>query len=586
MTTALATLHSRLGQLRLRRQAVRAGLAWSALLTGVLLTLALFFLIDWALEMSRLQRCVALLGSVAAIVWVFRAYSLPWLGVRESDVDLALIVERNQHIDSDLVAALQFESHHELAWGSPQLKQAVIDYVDDFSGSLNVFEGFSYRRLKRRLSLAGALLAVSLLWTLVFPGHVRAFVNRLLLGSAHYPTDTRILRIAVSGKATFDAADGETHSGPLKAPHGEPLSFLVHVQGKIPRQGLLTLRSLENSSTIELTLERDEASFQAASQDAQNVTKESALWSRTDVLFRGELPRLVDSVAYQIELGDAWTDPLEVHAIPLPVVTVELTPHPPKYAAGRESATESQAGTRQIAVLEGSRVDLKAICGNKPLSSATLTIPELPERKDWPLSTQDPEKRIWELRTDDSPFADVRQPLRYQITATDEDGLSLERPLQGYIRLKADRPPRVAAAIVSRKVVPTAQPRIVYGAADDFGVSRLVARVEVSRKDGRSETSSRNVATPGARSNETVVRGEYAFDLTGLQLEKGDEIKITLEAFDFRGDQTPKSTVSEPLVLQVTDREGILAGLQEADEKSARQLDAIIQRELGIGESK
>jgi hypothetical protein len=36
----------------------------------------------------------------------------------------------------------------------------------------------------------------------------------------------------------------------------------------------------------------------------------------------------------------------------------------------------------------------------------------------------------------------------------------------------------------------------------------------------------------------------------------------------------------------VTDVQGFLAGMVEADEQSARRLDAIIQRQLGIGESK
>jgi hypothetical protein len=34
----------------------------------------------------------------------------------------------------------------------------------------------------------------------------------------------------------------------------------------------------------------------------------------------------------------------------------------------------------------------------------------------------------------------------------------------------------------------------------------------------------------------------------------------------------------------VTDESGIFAALVEADEKSARQLDEIIQRQLGVGE--
>jgi hypothetical protein len=44
--------------------------------------------------------------------------------------------------------------------------------------------------------------------------------------------------------------------------------------------------------------------------------------------------------------------------------------------------------------------------------------------------------------------------------------------------------------------------------------------------------------------------------------------------------------VSEPLLLDVTDERGVLAGMVESDERLARQLDAVIERQVGIGESK
>jgi len=49
-----------------------------------------------------------------------------------------------------------------------------------------------------------------------------------------------------------------------------------------------------------------------------------------------------------------------------------------------------------------------------------------------------------------------------------------------------------------------------------------------------------------------------------------------------RGATAGKSGQSEPVVFHVTDESGVLAGLAEADEKSARQLYQIIQRQLGI----
>ena len=184
--------------------------------------------------------------------------------MRKSHVDLALLVEKNQHIDSDLVAALQFERPDAAAWGSPALETAVIEYVDDFSSHLNVFEGFSHRRLKRRLTAAGVALGLALLWTAIFPRHVGAFLSRFLLGSAHYPTATIIVQIRVAGVTTLGCLTTETAAPGVRrglrrprsgqAPHGEPLVFDVLCRGVLPESGTIELRSLESGTTVELPL--------------------------------------------------------------------------------------------------------------------------------------------------------------------------------------------------------------------------------------------------------------------------------------------------------------------------------------------
>src|SRR5205807_854017 len=114
------------------------------------------------------------------------------------DVDMALLVERQQKIDGDLVAALQFERPEAQQWGSTPLRHAVIDYVADFAKGLNVLEGFSARSLLQRGAALGlALLAVGL-FSATHPAHVRAFFNRLGLGAARYPTRTSIDQVTVT----------------------------------------------------------------------------------------------------------------------------------------------------------------------------------------------------------------------------------------------------------------------------------------------------------------------------------------------------------------------------------------------------
>jgi hypothetical protein len=82
------------------------------------------------------------------------------------------------------------------------------------------------------------------------------------------------------------------------------------------------------------------------------------------------------------------------------------------------------------------------------------------------------------------------------------------------------------------------------------------------------------------------LRDTFRIDLAALKLNKGDELRVTFIATDYRGDAEPQTSYSEPVLLNVTDRQGILSGLLETDEDSAQQLDAIIRRELGIGETR
>ena len=58
----------------------------------------------------------------------------------------------------------------------------------------------------------------------------------------------------------------------------------------------------------------------------------------------------------------------------------------------------------------------------------------------------------------------------------DADGLSLETPIRGTIRIRPDRPPTGSAEVVHKVVLPTAEPVIEYRASDDYGLSRARAR--------------------------------------------------------------------------------------------------------------
>jgi hypothetical protein len=583
----LTPLREQLGSLRRRRRAIRLGTALVALVVALLWTLVVIFVLDWQLSMSRPQRLVALVIGAGVLVWAYRKYAWPMLRTGETELDVALMVERQQQIDSDLVAALQFESPEAKKWGSSQLEGAVISYVAEFSRGCNLLEGFSAEQFVRRgVGLIVTLLLVigAVIWQ---PRYAATFFNRLAMGSRHYPSRTTIDELRVNG--TILASDAQS----IRWGYGQPVEFAVRTSGEIPTDvHKIELKSVSSgvSRPIELTVVKPASSAKAA--DATDADSGVAV-------FRAQLPELVDSLDFQVFAGDAWTDATRLEVIPLPEIQPKLTPTPPKYAQKSLGVSDEPAGSRQLSVLEGSRVDLEIACLNKRLTQATLTV----GKQSYPLAASDPDGRHWKLPTADSPLARIGDAVRYQIQVTDEDGLQLPQPMEGYIRIKIDRPPTIVASADVQFFVPnTDLPEIRYTANDDYGLSAIQARVEIQHEIQHEGSIADPPTTkaedkppvldvmriPANVPNEPVARpktksGVYRLPLSTLKLVKGDQVKVTLEATDYRGDQPGKTTKSDPLVLQITDESGIMAALGETDLRAAHQMDLLIQRQTQTG---
>ena len=580
MATQLGQLRSKLSRLQSTRKLIRWGNGFSLLATAAVTILVVAFLADWMLDMSRAQRFVLLGLVVVAAVWAFRKFTAPWLKQKEDLVELALQVERRQGIDSDLVAAMQFEKSEAKTWGSPDLENAVISQVADLSPKLDVFSGFSSRDFRRRILIAVGAAALMGGWAVALPGYFGAFFNRLLLGAESYPTDTQIVRVEVNGEAILDKGKVVEHS----SPYGAPLSFVVTGGGELPADGIgrIRIESLDGNIATDIEITSSAAKTDEDDKDGSKKKAENS----SSAAFRGELPRLMDSVSFRVFLGDARSQPLRIDAIPLPAVDVEIKVSPPDYAkefAARQ--TDGRTSRRQLSVIEGSRVELAVRSLNKKLSRAMLWIRNHEGEHEYALTGDKEGSQRWTFNVTGSKFESVSEPLKYRIEVTDTEGLTLESPIHGTLRLKNDQAPRTAAALRTRKVVPTAAPPILWTASDDFGLSKVVAQVQVARADGEVEEDEVKIADPPAnKPRPESLRGEYRLDLEKYKLVKGDELKVMFVVWDYRGSLEPQKSFSEPLILSVTDQQGILSGLLQTDEESAKQLDAIIRRELGIGE--
>jgi hypothetical protein len=521
----------------------------------------------------------------------------------------------------------------------------------------------------RRGGLLLATVLVLVVGAIAFPLHASRFVNRLLLGSLHYPTDPTIEHIVVNQKSVLEEA--VHHSQPLNvtAAQGRPLEFTALIRGRIPESREVTLVASGPTRTrtqIELVvatpedrknrLRRAAEMMQAAAKDdqidisapwreqvlalltfdageiaakfAQETERatlqpfadqvNAQLKSATPVndqksLLTAQLPRLLETVRYSFVIGDAWTESATINMIPLPAVEPLLTPKYPTYA-GKSPAAEP--GQRQVELLQGSSLDFAITCTNgKALQSAWVNLRRRDQTERFDLSKIGANGSQWALvdQNGKTPLTNIRDEFRYEVQVVDADGLSLEAPIRGAVRIKTDRPPTAAADVVHKVVLPTAEPIIHYRATDDYGLSsiKLIAEVErhsdqpvaASTPEESAQSGTTSAAATALEKQEFPVhtgqpiRGDrlpldasFTLSLSPLKLTKGDRLRITLEVCDYRGENdagqpTGEKYQSDPLVLEISDESGVLAAISEADERSEQRLTDIIKRQLGIGES-
>ena len=177
----LAKIYSGLGRLRALRSTVRLTSAGSWILSILLWTLAVAYLLDFWIRMARLSRGILLVVAVVVVGWALVRYLLPAMRVRESDTALAVLVDQRQGMQSDLVGAIQFEDAARRQYGSAELREAVIDYIGAAGGSMDFLGGFSpeaRRRLFLRLIVFAITAGVCAIPIVMYPAHTAAFLNR------------------------------------------------------------------------------------------------------------------------------------------------------------------------------------------------------------------------------------------------------------------------------------------------------------------------------------------------------------------------------------------------------------------------
>ena len=515
----------------------------STVLSILLWALAAAFVLDYGIGMDRLERGIVLVALAGVAVWTIRRFLVPALLVRESDAALAVLVDTAQGLHSNLVAAIEFDDDRRRQYGSEQLREVVVDQTGRSASGLNFLEGFSAgarRDLTRRLTICVVTAAVCLVPGVLYSDHTGAFLRRLVLGEARYPTRTSIESVAVdsSGKTVAE---------------GSSVTFVVRGGGVLPASGEVRVEGI--ASGAEATIE---------------LVADSAVAG----LYTGTLDRVLESLSYTVHLGDAYPVTRKLTVVPLPRVDLDMQVVVPKYARGKVPPRSDNQ--RHVIVPEGSAV-IPVITASKPIASGTLTIEK--DNRTFTLT-----RRGDALVLDDpnGPLARIDEMVRFGIRLTDTDGLSPENPVRGLVYVSADLVPRVGVVAYSRRVVPTASPELRYRAVDDYGLDHITLHVAVSDVDGKQTTLPPQVI---ARINGKHAgwEGAYRLNLKNLNVQKGCQVSVAVEAVDHRGEFAGKARRSEKWVFEVSDRQGVAEAMDRLTEQMDRKLDEILRAQLEAG---
>lgn len=551
----LQKIHAGLARLRLYRSTVRFGIMGSTVLSTLLWALAAAFALDFAIRMDPLSRGIVLVALIGVAVWTVIRHLLPAVNIHESDTALAVLVDRRHSMHSDLVAAIQFDDEGRPQYGSTNLREAVIEQTRRQAAGLTFLAGFSRKEFLRRLLVFLITVAICLPLAVIYSGHTTAFLNRLLLGRARYPTRTIIKEIV---------SPGET------SPYAHPVTFAVRGavrEGEMPESGQVQIEAVTTGleTTVDLVRDKEDPS-----------------------LYKGTLNRVLDDLHYVIYLGDAESDVQTLTLIPLPLAELTMKVVPPDYA--RRKVPPQPKNRRQAIVLEGSEV-IPIATADKKLRSATLTFEKDKQKisldrhgKQFVLDS----KTKLPSKVTKNPLSSVTETVRFEIQVVDTDELSPETPIKGVVHVSVDLPPRVALAAYSQFVVPKAAPQVMFKAVDDYALDRLVLHRTIVHAEGK-ETPLEPITFKVAE-HKAVYAGSYTLRLAELKvdgkavtLQKGEQVVLAVEAVDFRGPMESKSRQSEKWVFEVTDQAGVLGAMDRLDEQMDKKLDEILRAQLEAG---
>lgn len=497
-------------------------------------------LLDYVLRFPPFFRALLLAIGLAGLGWLLARRLVPAIGFRPTLTDLALRVERAAPgLSGRLASSVEFVAAG-MTTTNPLAQRTVEETQQRLTGD-PFAAAIDPRRTWRDASIAGVLLAIVAILTLVSPASAGTAAARLLwpFGGAEWPARTGVASMM---------------QGVTVHPRGQALA--LRARGvKAPGDATEAMRLI--------------ARYRLVEADAPGPWREVVLRHQGDSIYE----QLVDTDAQAIEFrfvaADSQTEPERIILSPPPaILAASLLVTPPAYAAAHVPQARlelgpgvDERGFTEAPLLAGSRAELRLTL-NKPIpvesaSDATWLRDTLGLPGDSPLPdlvVEDGERPVWVLRWT------LERTLALNLHLVDEHGLSNFDEIAYRIDVATDREPGVAIIEPpsDQTVLPTAVVPVIVEGRDDVALSGV--GLEMFRAGRTPEAPSHPLGEKWQAAQESMTRLEHRVDLAALQAGEGDVIEIIGAAED------------------VYERDGVR---HDRARSAPRRLRVISQREFG-----
>ncbi|HLF94660.1 MAG TPA: hypothetical protein VJB14_14445, partial [Planctomycetota bacterium] len=542
----MAPVAERLGRLRGSIKTLFALDGLSRLVLALLAFAALTFLADWALDLPRFLRIVVLLGGLGLAGWILGKRVLKPLGVRISDDDLAIFVERNYpELNDKLISAIQLTrdsgriSSGAMFQNSPELVDALVQDAEQSTARLD-FRSVIVRghvgKIAAWAAILVALLAGSVAASATVRDYASRYVRRIVGMAVKWPQRNRLTVLDFPNERKVVARGDDLVVAVLSDGPADPSKVTLHYK------------------------------FDTGEKSAERMTPLAG--RRFQFLFT----RVTGPFTFHVEGGDDTTADHRVEIVTPPSVdAVRVFYQYPTYMRKQNTPPDRPEAAGNVVAPFGTQVRFEALT-NEDLKGATLLVGLKGKEKSSELQLR--KDATGRDRVFGGGFEVTEASSEYELRLHARNGLSNRDTIRFAIKGLKDEPPRITVLdpVGDEFITELCERPLEIKVDDDYGIARIALEYRVlsqnpekTSKDwaGVEFTRDQNSREYG----ELSIASQHVFDVARLKLAAGDHVELRFRSEDFKDVGGRNVTVGKTYKLSVVSLGTLEKELQDAIEK-------------------